>query len=559
MRVMPVTAIAEKDFIGRDHELQSLFHIVQDIRNDCAVSLFLSGQQGSGKSELLKQLFSLLFWKQNDVVPFFYPIGNRCTSLHDFSGDYLNKFVCQWLAFQTKEVSTIYAKDVSLEKTLSLAEKFEAHWAVDIIKNFLQHETSGNLTELFFTVISTPYYSYTKTNIPVVVLLDNFHKIKDLDGVNAEKDRSLWKLFDEILKNRRTPHIITGSREELMDMLFQQTSIGESLELFNLPMLDKSNSSRLLSSFSRSFHFTAHEETLLCLIDLFNNNLFYMKNFIQSARHSGKDLTADDLFKVYSQEITSGKFYAFWMSRLKACMPNLELRRASLEVLHYLCRNDDLAIQTSISEMFSISIRDFNSIVAGFQKAGIIESNFSTLCLVQDRVLRDVIRVLYSTEILKKPIDIIEEEIITDVLKRNFSQYAETVKEPLLEISFPSTPQAELIAVNALEHIAREQNIPAETTKQLQIALIELYNSMRPGEKRVMNGYFHLKIESSKGNFVVQIKIADKELLPPDSLEALAENQLVQRYTDDCKIEQTKNGVKITLLKKLANNPLLKS
>jgi anti-sigma regulatory factor (Ser/Thr protein kinase) len=553
---MPLRTIAEKDFIGRNHELQSLLHISSEATNGCAASLFLSGPWGVGKTELLKQLFSSLFWKQNDVVPFFYPVSSSVSSLYDFSRDYISTFIRQWLAFQTKDASLINAKELSLEKVLTLSEKAKAHWAVDIIGHFLQTHTSSDLPELFTSAISAPYQSYLKTGMPVVVVIDDFHNVKGLSGVNSESNQSAWRHFDDRLKNRHTPHIIAGSQGELRKMFFQQSSIGESIELRNLSGLDTHHALAFLNSLCDLYDLTIQKNALSFFIDLFNSNPFYMRNLIQSARHINKQLSMDDLLKIYFFEITHGKFYACWISRLKAFMPHLEQRRISLEILHYLCDNGDFSLQTNLADIFSISTEVLQNIITTFHDAGIIEINFSTMNLVNDTVLKDVIQILYSREILKKSIDYIESELITGRYKKECLRYTKPLKQPLVEIIIPAAPQAEFIGVNVLEHIARGQNISAETIKELQIALIELFSSVSMQENRITDGSFHMSVESGDDIFLITVTLPDKTSVRPNLLNTLTENHLIKRYTDDVKLQETEAGVKVTLIKRLAENTL---
>lgn len=101
---MLFSALSGKDFTGRSHELESLYGISSEIKDGTATGIFLSGQHGIGKTELLRQLFNLLFEKQTEIVPFFYTVSPAFISVYDFSTDYLNRFIRQWIAFQKKSL-----------------------------------------------------------------------------------------------------------------------------------------------------------------------------------------------------------------------------------------------------------------------------------------------------------------------------------------------------------------------------------------------------------------------------------------------------------------------
>jgi hypothetical protein len=554
---MPLRSLSEEEFIGRNPELTSLYNSASEAQHGRATSIFLSGPAGIGKTELLKQLFSRLFWQQNKVVPFFYTISPFFNSLHDFSADYLNKFIRQWLAFQKKDISFIQTNELSLERLKRCAEKSDAHWAVDIIGNFNETMISGNETDLFFSAINAPELRYQNTGIPVIVIIDNFHKTKNLYGSHAEHSKNVWKLFEEPIKSRYTPHIITGNRGELHDMLFQQTSFGEVMELFEISGLDNSNSLLLFTSLCERHNITVDAEgVILPFVDQFNNNPFYIKNFIQTARHAGKKLTWDNLWKVYFNEISSGKFLTFWLSRLKKNILRLDLRKVILEILYHLCSNGTPNTAPAIARMFAVSTEDLNDIINFFQETGIIEMNFSIFNIVQDRVLTDVIKVLYNIEVLRKALSTIEDELITDGYKKDLYRYVKTEEKPSFEITMPVIPKAELIAVNALEQIAKNQHIAAELIQQLNIALIDLFISIKPRKDKLYSGNYFLKFEPLEDTFTIDVKTPYKELISSTSIDALSENQLLRRYTDDIKIEETKSGIHITLIKKLKRDLL---
>jgi hypothetical protein len=544
--------LLEKDFIGRSQELEVLSSISSEAGKGIATSIFLSGQHGTGKTELLSHLFNRLFWKQDEVAPFFYTINSAFISPHDFSMDYLNRFICQRIAFQKKDVSLIHAYALSTENLVNLAEKSGASWAVDIIGRHLQTKTYGDTVKLFLSAISAPYQSYLNTGIPVVVIIDEFHRTKEFDGSGSESHKNLWMLFEETIKSRYTPHILTGSHAELQDMLFQKTSLGKHVELFNLSGLNRDASLRLFSLLCEDYNIIVEKESLLPFVDLFNGNPFYIRNLVQAARREREKLSEDNLWKIYFNEIASGKIYTYWVSRLRTYMPQLDLRKSSLEILHHLSnlgrdtyRRSTSTTPADLTSMFLINRKDVDDIVNFFQSAGIIDMGFSTFKLAEDRVLTDVIRGIYSKEILEEPLDITEEIFMKERYK-----HVKTTEAPSFEVTIPTIPKAELIAVSALEQIARNQNISTEVAGELQIALIDLLTNII-AKNEPHDGNLHLRFERGEGKFIIEIKTPYQEPAFPASSDALSQEQLIRKFTDTIELEKTKSGTKITLTKNL--------
>jgi hypothetical protein len=552
---MSFRMLLEKDFIGRGQEIDALDKISSEAKEGVASGIFISGQYGSGKTELLNQLFNVMFWRQDQVAPFFYALNPAFTSAFDFSTDYLGRFIHQRLAFQKKNASLIN-EGLSLEDLMHVAEESGAHWAVDIIKNHLRIKASGDTTRIFLSAIRAPHNSYLSTGMPVVVLIDDFQKTREFHGLNDD-NKNLWMLFEEQIKSRLTPHIITGCRSTLHKMLFQETSFGKDLELFSLSGLDKNSSMKLLTSLCGHYGITVGRDALLVFADLFRGNPFYIRNFIQTARYSGKNPSEKDLWSIYFKEITAGKIYTYWISRLKSHMPLPEERKAALALLYHLCKDynglvrqggqhahDLSTAPSSLMSVLSVSRGTLDNILNSFQTAGIVDINFSTFNLTEDGVLIDFIKRLYSREILNEPPDMVEDAFLKEKVTGS-----ETEEIQCVEVSIPASPKAGLIAARTLEQIAKNHNISSEITGDLQIALIELLTCII-GQDNILNENINIRFEPRENTFAVELKTPYWELTPA-VLESASWKQLAGNYADDIKFEKIKNGTKITLIKNL--------
>ncbi|MBI5049354.1 MAG: hypothetical protein HZC11_00385 [Nitrospirae bacterium] len=545
---MPLNILSEKDFLGRSNQLQFLYRLALDARTDSAVSAFLSGQRGAGKTEILKQLFNLLLWQQDNIAPFYYSVNNAMISASDFSDDYMGRFVCQRLAFDKKDSLLINAVGLSIGDLLHLTEKLDTSWAIDILNSYLQAKTNKNPAHIILSALSAPHRSYLSTGVPVVVMIDNFQRVKGLYKSGREDNKNLWLLFEEVIKSRHTPHIITGLHVEIQKMLFQETSFGKSLEIINLPPLDKDASLKILSSMCEAHNIPFEKEPWLGIVDLFNGIPLNIRHFVHAVSQEVKTPSKDDLCRVYFHEITKGKFYTYWSSILKNCMPQLSLRKASLEFLYHLYEKGPTAISPNLAGILAISRDELYEIAGFFQTAGIIETDFTAFKLVEDRILTDVIICLYYREILKEPLNKIEDMIIHEKLQR-----IKPSEKPSFELTMPAAPVSELIAVKILEQIGENYNIPPDVIGQLQAALIDLFTNVIshnaiPGEN------FHLKFNSENEAFTITVQTPQKEFISFSSEEPYKEGaglELIKRFTDDIRFEKIKNGTNIVLRRNL--------
>lgn len=212
---MPFSSLKNGEFINRQEELSALYKRVLMADWGQAQSAILFGHRGIGKSEILKQLFGYLFWKQDRVAPFSYTVNPALLSVTTFSKTYLIGFLRQRLAFPKKEQSLLYQDGISIDGLSLLIEELEASWAKEILDQYIQ--CAGDPLDTLRIALAAPHRSALATGMPVAVLLDDFHWMKGLhiDGV---PDARLASLFQEAIMHKKTPHIIAGNASELQEM-----------------------------------------------------------------------------------------------------------------------------------------------------------------------------------------------------------------------------------------------------------------------------------------------------------------------------------------------------
>jgi len=536
---MPLKEFTSKYFLGRDGEMDILANVASRAGSGDAGSIILLGKRGIGKTELLKHLYNDLFNSRNNTVPFFYTIKTAFASVESFSRDYISSFLLHYLAFIRKDPSLIHTGIYALDDLRAIAAKSDAHWVSDIIDSYSQVRADGDLLKLFSYVISLPYYSYRHTGMPVVVMIDDFHKIRKLSELSERGyDKDLWMLFENPISFRFSPHIIAGFNAELHKMFFEETSFGEHLEIINLGGLKRHDSSGLFRSLCDRYALSC-EADMTVFLDLFGGNPFYIKSFVQAARQTSRSLSHDDFSETYIREITKGKIYTYWTSILKSYIQRFELRKPSLNLLFNLCEHgtDDIS---SLSEALSIKQEDIDSILGLLHNAGILETGFSALELVDDLVLFDLIKGLYQKEIVREPWDKIKDSISGDR-----QQHVTMDKTPTFDLVIPAAPIAELVALKSLEHVAKYYKITPDAAGQLQVALIDLFSAVL-SKNGSSEGNYQMKFIVKDNVFFVEILTSQPDLTFTDSVM-----RHMRLYIDDIRVEELKYGSKITLVKEL--------
>jgi hypothetical protein len=537
---MPLKEFASKYFVGRSSEIDRLQSIAAQASHGDSGSIILFGKRGMGKTELLRHLFSDLFNGQSNTIPFLYTVNTAFDSIEEFSKDYLSSFINQSLAFIKKDFSLIHANVVSLEDLRDIAHKSEALWAADIIDNFLHITESGKPVNVFSSALSAPSRCYRTTGMPVVTLLDDFHKIKKMSEFMAgDFSKDIWMCFDNALRFQYAPHVIAGCKADLHRMFFEETSFGEHLELMNLPGLGRNDAFGLFSSLCRK-HALDFDDELINYIDLFRGNPFYIKSFVQAARHASRYLNEDNFWEIYVGEITGGKIATYWTSILKRYITRFEQRKPALQVLYNLIVNNAADVYERCQDMFSIDKKELDNMIDILYMAGAIEMGFSTLEFTDDTVLADVMKGLYHKEMLGESSDQIR-DVITGDKRKTLTES----RLPSFDITIPSAPKAELIAVHSLEQIARYYNMPPDMTGQMQVALVELFSGSL-GNGGVPGESYELKFILKDNMFSAEILTSHSDLVLSDD-----DNRRIRLYVDDLSVEKVMEGSRITLIKKL--------
>ena len=538
---MPLKTFTAKNFFGRNNELDVLKGVASEALAGDATDVFLSGKWGVGKTELLKHLFNHLFWKHNYVIPFFYTINSSCISIEDFSRDYLNEFLLQSLAYLKKDYSILDSGIFSMEDLMQLARDSDSGWAVNIIKDFERIKENGDPVQLFTHSLLAPYNCYVNNGIPVLVIIDDFHKAKEFYEFDPGDNKNFWLHFEKTIKSRYTPHIFTGFQPELNRMLFEETSFGEHLELVDMGGLNRNESAKYFRSLCELYDLHV-EDNLHGFIDLFNGNPFYIKSFAQAARQAGKTFSADDLWQIYLNEILKGKIFKYWTTRLKKHMSGFSLRKASLGFLQHLGNEAALDI-SGIAGSLSVNEAELEHIIIRLHSSGVIETGFSLIELADDQVLIDVLKGLYYREISREPAERVRDLIIGE--RHRIEKLAET---PFFDITIPAVPKSELIAVKSLQQIAAHYDIPEDITGQLQFALVELFTGILAKDIYMVDSY-DLKFRMKENIFHMEI------ILPVEEFTITAEDShYIREYIDGLKVERILQGVKITLLKELSED-----
>jgi anti-sigma regulatory factor (Ser/Thr protein kinase) len=548
---MPISTLREKDFLGRSEELSDLYRWSLDVERGIARRIFLAGARGIGKTELLSQLYNRLFWTQDRVAPFYYSANNAILCAADFSKDYFTQFLCQRLAFEKKEQSLLSLDGLSIKGLSSLAQERNAAWANTLLERFIH--CSGEPIEALRIALGAPHQSALATGKPVVLMVDEFHKLK---GLRRDMDarHELVSLFEEPLSSLRTAWVITGSVTELQEM-----AIAASLTRFNLFPLNASDAASLLSSLLGR-HGIERETPPPGFHQRLGGNPLYFKH-VAAAASSTQGPDGLDFWSVYVREVMEGGIHGFWSAHLKQHFPTLDARRRALEILNivYHAHAGGPLTRPRIAADALHGAEKEKDILDALQRADFLSGEFGTFSAPEDRVLRDVVNALTLREIQGKSLQEVEQELIESLL-------APEKKFVSFEMILPAMKDTELVAAQCLEQIGKNLRLSQEVIGQLQMALIEAcINAMKygGGEKKkvfvriyLVENRIAISVESFGWGVTLQ---EDGETSAKARDGGNADRRwgmkLMKNFVDEVRFEKTAQGTRVVLIKNLRKSP----
>jgi anti-sigma regulatory factor (Ser/Thr protein kinase) len=541
---MPFSVLQEQDFFGRAEVLAGLSRRVLQAGKGMAQSAVLSGPRGIGKTELLKQLFGSLFWRQESVAPFFYTVNPAMLSAAAFSKDYLTRFLCQRFAFEKKEQTLLHLDGLSIESASALVEEREAAWAREILDRYVQN--AGDPFDALHIALSAPHQSALATGIPVAVLIDEFHRLKNLH-IDGLPDPRLVSLFEAPISLSKTSYVVTGNVAEIHEM-----PVTSGLERILLQPLEPEDASSSVRSLLRTYE--AEGKASQLLLRHLGGNPFYLVCVVRTACEK-KNPEEIDFWKAYVREILEGSLSLSWSLVLKGFFPDVGVRRTALAIAYKIYHTSEPLSCQRIARSFALTDGQAEAIAHALYLAGVVRGEFGVFRAMEDGVLRDIIDCAYMKEILGKPVHDLEQEFLGKLLPQ---------KEGVIQfdMTLPMIKDAELVAAQCLEQIGKNLHISQEALGQLQIAVIEACinatEHSKGAEKKIYLSiiadadHVEVSIESSGREFVVQETgepFGDRDHVKPSGRGLGI--KMMKRFADEVRFEKTARGTKTVLVKNL--------
>ncbi|HBB17660.1 MAG TPA: hypothetical protein DCZ97_11940 [Syntrophus sp. (in: bacteria)] len=548
---MPFNAIPAEDFFNRESELHYLKGLSELKKNALGGDVFLEGARGTGKTELLKQLYRLLYW-EGDVVPFYYSFKTANLKGAYFAKDYFAGFVRQYISFAKKEPLIAQGSAEPFERLMPAISSLGLYWLIDCIEDFETHVNKNDFYWQIVAAISAPVIAAKKSGKPVIVMLDDFDAAASLYESSLGDTTGLISLFRESMQNSLCPHVMTGSAGAL-DAIFTDHSLIGMTEQMRLGPLPEDVAAELFGAHLARLKISPPPVEEAKFLAVLKGNPLYIRNLAKAAwKMRKKELHEKDLIECYSFEVSDGETAFYWSSVLSRYMKTAEQRRAMLKILMHSFENQGFDDVKRLSILSGVDETETGAILAAINVSGIIRD--------KDAVLQDFIRCLYMKEIEGRTAVYAKEKIET--------KYLSEKEESCFELVIPMSSNAELVVAKAVEQIGKNSNLDAEFLNYLQLALIEVcINAMEHSgsyEKKVF-----LKFITRPDRLEIIVENSGKPFSPDTRKEIPVEEKLrmgikrgwgfklVYAIMDNVKVERVNDRTRVIMTKNLKDKEVL--
>ncbi len=557
---MPFNAIPSKDFVNREADIDYLKQLAASGKGAVAGNILLEAARGMGKTELLKQLYRILFWEDRGVVPFYYSFRRSALKANHFAKDYFNRFIRQYLAYVKRDPSLAENMSAPLARLVPVMYSLKLKWMIDLVDDFQEHLWNDDPQAQAVGAISAPLTAAARGGNTVLIMFDDFHMANQLYETSPGDVSGPISLFDDSINTSLCPHIMTGSPEGLLESIFTDKSFRGKAERMFIGPLPEDVAHSLFSSLCERLGIRDNRELSLKFMNFLGGNPLYIMNMVKSLRKmQKKEITERDLWECYSYEVSQGETFFYWSSVLGEFVGTAGGRRMAAEILIQYTRSDaDMPEAGMLSRVLGVRESSLMPVLDAVSISGMMQPASSES---KDYVLNDFIHSLHMREV-----EGVKRERARELIQSKYFPAGGAAS--CFEMIIPMIADAELVASKAVEQIGRNMNLSSEVTEQIQLAIIEsCINAMEHSgsyDKRIF-----LKFSVQRERLEIIIESPGKFFKPGTDETLDIEKQLssdnkrgwgfklMRRIMDDVRIERLADRTRVILTKNIKPDEVL--
>ncbi len=194
------------DFIGRTDELGRLFRHARG--ESGSMGLVMLAEPGAGASEMLRQVYDVLFADQNEIVPFYFEIKSADRTAVRAAHRFLHEFLMQTIAFRRGD-SRIVDSSPGIGELGELAPPEDGSWVDRLVETGQRGFETSDSVSFLRNCLGAPLRA-SGHGVQAFVMIDSLHTSNVLEGGDV-----LLESIRDIFASADIPFVFAGHRRDL--------------------------------------------------------------------------------------------------------------------------------------------------------------------------------------------------------------------------------------------------------------------------------------------------------------------------------------------------------
>lgn len=424
--------------VGREDELRRLSANERP--------LILTGEPGSGSTELLKQAYDQLFRQRTRLVPFYFSFNDSGADLAEAGKNFFHSMLLQINAFRRNEPRMLQSA-LTLREVIQRTGASDANVVRGLIKYFGKRRKGESDREYLVKILSAPIRA-NAAGIPLAIFIDDLHELDVFEGGD--------ELIGRVVKAYSTSEVsvvLGGAAASLI--AFEE---GPSLRLSRLSL---ENTSTIVKSKAAVRNVVVTDDCADLIAAQLDRDLKLISLFIASASDVGVKLDSfETVERLYASEIIDGRISRYFSDKFGPSSSDLSFVEGI-----YRSMTDGSELDLTKSQRTRLAAR------------GVIVDSIQPKP-VQNTTISDHIGVRYHGDVLNEKGAVVEGRCVVASLKRAPKllareyrrKYAIGVRELLMSFSGETVP---LELIDNTHFAERFRGVPDEE------ALADIARSVR--------------------------------------------------------------------------------
>ena len=206
--------IGQGMFTDREQEMAFLMDWTNGVAKKQQKSIAYLSPRRYGKTALFERFYNRIFWERDDVIPFYYELGEAKRYIMEFIEDYYVSFLRQYLAYRIKNAELAFQKDIEIDDLYELARQAGEKGVMHSLERIPKWIEKG--PDRFFDIArSTPHMFASRTGQSVIVMFDEFQRLDQVLYFDEARERQCHRYtgsFSNIVESSWAPMLIAGSQ-----------------------------------------------------------------------------------------------------------------------------------------------------------------------------------------------------------------------------------------------------------------------------------------------------------------------------------------------------------